>query len=535
MLSPAAREFMKREETEKNQLRKQRAQIPIGSSTKAQHERIMVPVNIGVSEYRPDTIYFRFCPQCGAELYGYDQHIRNGECVIGSFSTCPICSSRLKFGHGYYDSEYIKYIEKEPNGLHRFFDSMEDLRVPVEVQKFDEHLSQMEGRHIPVVEEIPSARIAEIKADPEKLKEYITNLVKLEGNIYSIKQRLAVLYYQRLQADRAILFATKKSEYVFEQQRSAANELQKNQQLLTAQTEVLQRLKTENLPNPDSVIYPPKPQEPRLLPVGLFDFAVGNKAKNQSMMSEYEKQMEDYKRKTAECNRERARLKDAIKTQHSKIAQVGSQINEIRNDIAKSEAKLKDINGISGQSPIPAHGVKTMIDKEIQQAEEVFNNLLDARSKLYSFDIVFGKYRDLAILSTFHEYLMTGRCTSLEGVNGAYNLYESELRSNIIIGKLSDVLTSLEELKNQLNQTQYTIISLLHDVNGNLQNLNHKMDSACSAIYDIRDNTADTNKFLGQIAENSKVIAYNTAATAYYSKVNAELTNSMGYLMAYKL
>ena len=34
------------------------------------------------------------------------------------------------------------------------------------------------------------------------------------------------------------------------------------------------------------------------------------------------------------------------------------------------------------------------------------------------------------------------------------------------------------------------------------------------------------------IAKNSDVIAHNTAATAYYAKKNAELTNAMGYLVA---
>ena len=40
------------------------------------------------------------------------------------------------------------------------------------------------------------------------------------------------------------------------------------------------------------------------------------------------------------------------------------------------------------------------------------------------------------------------------------------------------------------------------------------------------------NKYLDVIAQNSDVIAYNTAATAYYSKINAELTDTLCFLTA---
>ena len=53
------------------------------------------------------------------------------------------------------------------------------------------------------------------------------------------------------------------------------------------------------------------------------------------------------------------------------------------------------------------------------------------------------------------------------------------------------------------------------------------MGKALTSIRSIEDNTA-------HIAQNSDVIAHNTAVTAYYSKVNAELTNALGYMVALK-
>ena len=46
-------------------------------------------------------------------------------------------------------------------------------------------------------------------------------------------------------------------------------------------------------------------------------------------------------------------------------------------------------------------------------------------------------------IASFYEYLMAGRCTSLEGTGGAYNLYENEIRMNQIISQLDTVITSL--------------------------------------------------------------------------------------------
>ena len=53
------------------------------------------------------------------------------------------------------------------------------------------------------------------------------------------------------------------------------------------------------------------------------------------------------------------------------------------------------------------------------------------------------------------------------------------------------------------------------------------MNKALTSIQSIDTHTA-------KIAETSEVIAHNTAVTAYYSKVNAELTNALGYMVAFK-
>ena len=65
------------------------------------------------------------------------------------------------------------------------------------------------------------------------------------------------------------------------------------------------------------------------------------------------------------------------------------------------------------------------------------------------------------------------------------------------------------------------------------------MNSALAAIYNIENSASDAviqlegiSQIGTTIAKNSDVIAHKTAATAYYAKKNAELTNAMVYLVA---
>ena len=67
------------------------------------------------------------------------------------------------------------------------------------------------------------------------------------------------------------------------------------------------------------------------------------------------------------------------------------------------------------------------------------------------------------------------------------------------------------------------------------------MNSALAAIYNIENSASDAviqlegiSQIGTTIAKNSDVIAHNTAATAYYTKKNAELTDALGYLAALK-
>lgn len=104
---------------------------------------------------------------------------------------------------------------------------------------------------------------------------------------------------------------------------------------------------------------------------------------------------------------------------------------------------------------------------QLKEFEKVRNQLQASLSKLYSQNIIYSKYRNLVAIATIYEYFDSGRCTELEGPNGAYNMYESELRSNIIICSLSQIISDLGQIKNG----QYALYEQIRLSNENVTHL----------------------------------------------------------------
>ena len=123
------------------------------------------------------------------------------------------------------------------------------------------------------------------------------------------------------------------------------------------------------------------------------------------------------------------------------------------------------------------------------QYKEVQTNL----EKLYALNIIFPKYRSLVPICSFYEYLSSGRCESLEGYEGAYNIYETEIRQNVIIGKLDIVISKL----NMIIDNQYVLYTKLNETNKNISQM-------CNSI----------SNQLGSIEDSSFITAYNSKITA---------------------
>ena len=347
------------------------------------------------------------------------------------------------------------------------------------------------------------------------LKDYTYNLINLESNIMCLSQRLEQLYIQKAYNDKDVVFEHNYALYDLRQDIDSKNSLIKNskKELSNFEKQPISFKKKE---------YPSKPVYPTLKTPHFFN-KKKVEAKNSQALHDYEMAIDKYNSDIEQCDIENEKRKNkAEKTKLKKIKDFEQKIESQSNELSflKEELKKKEKNN---NTPSKALGEKHLLDSEIKTAEETLKELFKCRNELYSYNIVFEKYRNIVALSTFYEYLMAGRCETLDGVNGAYNIYENELRLNTII-------TKLDEIK----ENQFIIYNKLRDIDSSLNALNNTMATAVSSLDTISKNTSDMKVYLDDISKNTAVIAHNSAVTAYYSKVNAELTNALGFMVALK-
>ena len=125
----------------------------------------------------------------------------------------------------------------------------------------------------------------------------------------------------------------------------------------------------------------------------------------------------------------------------------------------------------------------TVIKKPVN---DLMSQTSSSLSTFYADNTIYPKYRNLAAMSTISEYFETGRVTELTGPNGAYNLYEAELRQNIIIGQLNAILNNLEAIRNN----QYMLYQQLSTISYNTNRIGNELSQLNSYAFTMTQLTA---------------------------------------------
>ena len=161
----------------------------------------------------------------------------------------------------------------------------------------------------------------------------------------------------------------------------------------------------------------------------------------------------------------------------------------------KKQQEIKDLIEVKKKS------LETTIPHEIMVSEETYQQTKKLLQEYYDMGFIYPKYRGLVPICTIYEYLESGRCFSLLGHEGAYNLYENELRMNTIIGKLDDVIDRLDDI----SASQRLLAQEIKQSNAQLSRISYTLDN----------------------------IENNTALTQYYSSITASNTTFMSWLAAF--
>ena len=150
-----------------------------------------------------------------------------------------------------------------------------------------------------------------------------------------------------------------------------------------------------------------------------------------------------------------------------------------------------------------------MLKEEYHKLGELIAECDLTLQKLYSQDVIHSKYHNMTACCMFLEYLETGRCNDLTGANGAYNLYESELRQNLIISKLDEVVDRLDALQ----ATMYRCCQAIESVR-------KQMDVLHSDLRKLNDTAQKQLKLSALTTVYAAATAANTSAIKYLTLIN---------------
>lgn len=142
------------------------------------------------------------------------------------------------------------------------------------------------------------------------------------------------------------------------------------------------------------------------------------------------------------------------------------------------------------------------IDAHLQETQALL-------TRYYDLNIIFPKYRNMVAMTTMYEYFASGRCSELTGPDGAYNLYEAELRQNLIINKLDVIIKELGAIQ----QNQHMLYQEMQRTRGVIQDIRKD-------VRDILENTSDIAKSSHITALCSQVTAQNTEAIKCLTLIN---------------
>lgn len=127
--------------------------------------------------------------------------------------------------------------------------------------------------------------------------------------------------------------------------------------------------------------------------------------------------------------------------------------------------------------------------------------------QIYDKNIIFSKYRNYSCVCTLYEYFTSGRCTTLEGHEGAYNILESEIRLNRIITQNDKIIENLKEIK----ENQWLLYEAIEESNCKVNQLIRNCEQMSNQLNGIQSQGAELNARIANLQTTSDINLYVNA------------------------
>lgn len=143
---------------------------------------------------------------------------------------------------------------------------------------------------------------------------------------------------------------------------------------------------------------------------------------------------------------------------------------------------------------------RSRIQNDIEELERQYSDSKRHLETMYGRNIIHPKYRhNIIAISAFYQYLSEKRTYCLEfdqstGDRGAYNIYNEEVQRGVIISQLNLVLTKLDQVINNQEILQRTMIDANNKINylsNDINNMNRQLSSSTKEQTAIQNYNAE--------------------------------------------
>lgn len=178
-----------------------------------------------------------------------------------------------------------------------------------------------------------------------------------------------------------------------------------------------------------------------------------------------------------------------------------SEIEQKKLKLAQKNAAIEKENS---QNTLSANKKNKIIALSVNKIKSAITNTQTELDILYASNFIYPKYRNLIAVASMYEYLDSGRCNSLEGADGAYNIYELEVRLDRIITKLDIIISNLE----QIRANQYYLYTAIKEMQPHIDRVTNTIIENTNKLNEVAVNTAVT-AYTAQVIERNQYYGRN--------------------------
>jgi len=165
---------------------------------------------------------------------------------------------------------------------------------------------------------------------------------------------------------------------------------------------------------------------------------------------------------------------------------------------------------------------KAYFESSLKQLEAKLSDSRICLQKIYAKNIIFPKYRNLVMVCSMYEYICAGRCTALEGSDGAYNILEMEIRLDRIITQLDSVIANLERVQ----KNQFMLYTAISESNQQIAHIVESTNHVAIGIQSFHGEVHELDRRIAELQKTSEITAYQEAQ----AQKELRYMNRMNYL-----